>query len=216
MISPLDVYGEDLRTATGGGAATTWLRYEDGRTIVLDLPRWTAPAEGADSDLLARCVGATLDIGCGPGRLTRALVSQGLDCLGVDVAPVAVALARVGGTRVLHASIYDPVLDDTRWSTVLLADGNVGIGGDPVALLTRARQLLMPGGRILVELDAPSTLTSTVTVRIESSSGSTSSWFPWAHVSAADADEAAANAGLQVREQWMSGARWFADLRAAA
>ena len=38
---------------------------------------------------------------------------------------------------------------------VLLADGNIGIGGDPVALLTRCRDLIAPAGRVLVELDPP-------------------------------------------------------------
>lgn len=213
--SPLDVYGEDLLTAQDGVAPTTWLRYSDGRTMVLDLPRWTAPASGADTELLARCDGPTLDIGCGPGRLTRALVSRGLDCLGVDVAPVAVDLARIGGTPVLHASIYDQVLDETRWASVLLADGNVGIGGDVPALLSRCRELLLPAGRVLVELDTPDETTRTVTVRIESSSGSTSSWFPWAHVSATDVHEVAAQAQLVVADAWQATGRWFADLRAA-
>ena len=33
-----------------------------------------------------------------------------------------------------------------RWDTVLFIDGNVGIGGDPIALLRRVRQLLAPAG----------------------------------------------------------------------
>ncbi len=32
-------------------------------------------------------------------------------------------------------------------------DGNVGIGGDPVTLLTRLRELPRPGGRLLAEAD---------------------------------------------------------------
>lgn len=212
MTSAIDVYGEDLLTASDGTPATTWLRYEDGSTVVLDLPRWTAPASGADEGLLARCDGPTLDIGCGPGRLTRALVSRGLNCLGVDVAPVAVAMARVGGTPVLHASIFDSVLDDSRWASALLADGNVGIGGDPQRLLARCRDLLLPGGHVLVELEPPTHVTSAATVRIESSSGSTSDWFPWAHVAADDIGAISAQVGLAVREEWQTAGRWFADL----
>lgn len=215
MTSPAEVYGEDLLTAVHGAAPTTWLRYDDGHTVVLDLPRWTEPAAGADLALLERCAGPTLDIGCGPGRLTRALVARGLACLGVDVAPVAVALARTGGTPVLHASVYDHVLDDTRWATVLLADGNIGIGGDPVALLTRCRELLTGSGRVLVELDAPACPTRTVRVRVESSSGRTSSPFPWAHVGASDVAAVAAGAGLVVVDAWAASGRWFADLRSA-
>lgn len=216
MTSPADVYGEDLLTCGTGTPATTWLLDEDGRRTLLDLPRWTAPPRGADLHLLERCQGSTLDIGCGPGRLTRALVGMGLPCLGVDVAPVAVAMARLGGTPVLHASVYDAVLDGAAWDTVLLADENVGIGGDPVALLTRCRQLLAPGGRVLVELEPPTARTGVVRVRVGSSSGRTSRWFPWAHVSAADAPQVAAQAGLDVTDAWQESGRWFAELRRSA
>ncbi len=211
--SPLDVYGEDLRTALRGAPPVTWLRYADGRRAVVDLPRWTEPARGADLALLARCRGAVLDVGAGPGRLTRALQDEGVECLGVDVAPVAVEVARLAGTYVLHASVYDAVLDGTGWSTVLLADGNVGIGGDAVALLRRCRDLLLPGGTVLVELDGPGTPTGTVQVRLESSRGDASAWFPWAHVSITDAAAVAEAAGLALHEAWESGGRWFAELR---
>ena len=52
-------------------------------------------------------------------------------------------------------SVFQPVPGEGGWDTVLLADGNIGIGGDPVALLTRCRELLAPAGRVLVELDPP-------------------------------------------------------------
>ena len=213
MTSPLELYGEDLLTVTTGPQPSTWLRYDDGRATVLDLPRWSAPAAGADGALLDRCTGPALDLGCGPGRLTRALVERGLECLGVDVAPVAVALARTGGTPVLHASVFDAVLDGTRWSTVLLADGNVGIGGDPAALLRRCRSLLADDGQLLVELDAPGCPTRQVRVRVESRSGRTSSWFPWAHVGVDDVDRVAAGTGLARAEVWHVAGRWFAALR---
>ncbi len=215
MTSPLDVYGEDLLTALSGSVSATWLTYEDGRQVQLDLPRWTRPADAADSSLLTRCTGPTLDLGCGPGRLTRALAEHGVECLGVDVAPVAVALARSGGTPVLHASAFDAVLDDTRWACVLLADGNIGIGGDPAALLRRCRDLLLPAGRVLVEVEGPEAVTRSVRVQIRSGAGRASRWFPWAHVGCRSAGEVAAAAGLQVRDSWSTGGRWFVELEAA-
>ncbi len=213
--SPLDVYGEDLHAALAGSPATTWLRYEDDRRTILDLPRWTERATGADHGLLERCVGSVLDIGCGPGRLTGALHARGIECLGVDVAPVAVEVARLSGVVVLHASIYDVILDDTAWQTVLLADGNVGIGGDPALLLRRAHHLLAPGGAVLVELDAPDVATAAVRVRLESSSGAISDWFPWAHVSASDIRRVAKGVDLVVEDSWQAAGRWFAELRSA-
>ena len=210
--TPLEVYAEGLLAdrAAEGPAFVTWLHYSDGRRIVLDLPRWIAPASAADQLLLARCAGPTLDIGCGPGRLTRALVARGIACLGVDVAPEAVALASTGGMPILHASIFDPALDDSRWATVLLADGNIGIGGDPTALLARARDLCT--ANLLVEVDGPETATAQVQVRIENSTGHQSRWFPWAHVSATDVPTVAARAGLSVSSTWTADGRYFAEL----
>jgi len=215
-MSPLDVYGEDLLSACAGRSEQTWLRADDGGTVLLDLPRWIEPVDDADEALLDHCTAPTLDLGCGPGRLTRALLARDVDCLGVDVAPVAVALARSGGTPVLHASAFDRVLDETRWATVLLADGNIGIGGDPGALLRRCRDLLTADGQVLVEVEAPAARTRTARVRIESTSGRTSRWFGWAHVSARDVDDVARAAGLVTVRAWHRTGRWFVLLQAAS
>ena len=51
---------------------------------------WTRPADHHDDALLAECVGDTLDIGCGPGRLAQRLAERGdrrtgRRVLGIDV-----------------------------------------------------------------------------------------------------------------------------------
>ncbi|MCW2606774.1 MAG: Methyltransferase type 11 [Frankiales bacterium] len=204
-MSPLELYGEALRA----GAAR--VRYADGVARPRDVQRYVAADAPGDAELLARCGSATLDVGCGPGRLARALLAAGVVCTGVDVAPVAVDLARARGAQVLHASVHDPVLDGTRWSTVLLADGNIGIGGDPVNLLRRAAALLAPEGHVVVELDPPSSPSRRVQVRLETS-GRASSWFPWAHVAADDVDAVALPAGLRALEAWEASGRHFVAL----
>ena len=121
------------------------------------LARWLglAAAAAADRDVLARAVGPVLDVGCGPGRHLEELAARGVDAMGIDASPAAVALARRSGARVVHASIWDPgPLDGRAFSTVLLLDGNLGLGGRPLALLRRCAALLADDGRVLRRGDA--------------------------------------------------------------
>ncbi len=65
--------------------------------------------------------------------------------LGIDVVPEAVEQTRRRGASALQRDLFDALPGEGRWQTALLADGNVGIGGDPVALLARTRDLVQPG-----------------------------------------------------------------------
>ena len=56
-------------------------------------------------------------------------------------------LARSCGALALHRDVFATVPGTGRWARVLLADGNIGIGGDPDALLSRVAELLKPPGR---------------------------------------------------------------------
>src|SRR5271170_2626093 len=105
--------------------------------------------------MLDRCAGPTLDIGSGPGRLTLALAERGIPALGIDITAHEVGRAWSRGALVMLRDVFDRVPGTGRWATVLLADGNIGIGGDPAALLGRVAELLAPRGRAIVELEAP-------------------------------------------------------------
>ncbi len=61
--------------------------------------------------------------------------------------------ARRGGRST--RSVFDRVPGAGRWRTALLLDGNIGIGGDPAALLRRVAELLRRDGTVLCECDAP-------------------------------------------------------------
>lgn len=75
--------------------------------------------------------------------------------LGIDVVPEAVALTRERGASALVRDVFAPVPGEGWWDTALLANGNIGIGGDPVTLLRRVHALLLPGGRAVVEVARP-------------------------------------------------------------
>src|SRR5260370_12869273 len=79
--------------------------------------------------------------------------------------------------------------------TVLLADGNIGIGGDPAALLRRAGELLAPAGKALVEIEPPGSPLRLEQVRL-CHAGVASAWFPWAFVGADHISDVARDPGL--------------------
>jgi len=57
--------------------------------------RWLRDADPVDLDLVGVCDGPTLDVGCGPGRLTVALAQQGTPALGIDICAEAVTRTRM-------------------------------------------------------------------------------------------------------------------------
>jgi SAM-dependent methyltransferase len=210
-VQPIELYDGALTSHADDTTMALSLRYADGRLLPVDVSRWRGPIGAADAELLDRCVDPTLDVGCGPGRLVAALAAAGSVALGVDVAESAVDLARVAGAQVVRRSVFEPLPSEGSWRSVLLADGNIGIGGDPIRLLRRCRELLAPGGQVLVELDPPGWPSTCVNVRLETAHEH-SEWFTWAHVSSDTVDLPAAAAGLQVVERWMREGRWFACL----
>jgi hypothetical protein len=99
------------------------------------------------------------------------------------------------------------------WRTALLLDGNIGIGGAPAALLRRARELLAPGGAVLLELDGPGAPSRRIRARLEAP-GVVSEWFAWASVGVDGIGALAAEAGFAAAAPTCAGGRWFAELQA--
>ena len=194
------VYGRLLSTAAqhlegAGPPHQGRLRRADGRVEPLPLARWLGPVDDADAALLERVVGAALDIGCGPGRHVAELQRAGHPCLGIDLSPVAVEITRGRGADAFRGSVFEDVPDAGSWDTALLLDGNIGIGGEPAALLERARELLARDGAVLAELDPPGAWTGMTRVRLDTVA------------------EVAAEAGLVPDWTMRSGERWFTALR---
>lgn len=200
----------ELYTAALNGAPVE-IEHVDGTRVPLDAARWFEPIDG-DEAMLSRCTGPTLDIGSGPGRLTVALNHRGIPTLGIDIAPRAVHLTRRAGGYALLRSVFDDVPRSGRWRTALLADGNIGIGGHPGVLLLRVKELIRPGGEVIVEVAAPETISRVDRVRLHHG-GAAGDWFGWAVVSARDIGRVAESSGLSLAERWQEHGRWFAGLR---
>jgi SAM-dependent methyltransferase len=185
---------------------------EDGRILPVAPRRWLAPADGEDGWLLNRCAGPTVDLGCGPGRLVAELAGRGVPALGVDCSPLAVRQCHSRGAAVLHRDVFATLPDEGRWHHVLLADGNIGIGGDPVRLLRRCAALLRPGGTMLVEAEHPGAGLWRGAARLQVTGGATGPWFPWAVAELPVLATIATLAGLQAGERYRAG-RCFIELR---
>lgn len=203
------LYEEALDAGTEPGREPVLLlRTRDGRCLPMEIRRWCAPPDPVDTGLLRRCRGPVLDVGCGPGRLTLALTGQGVPVLGVDIARAAVARARQAGAPVLLRSVFGPLPGEGRWGTVLLADGNIGIGGHPARLLRRCAELLAPGGQILIEAE-PGDIDERVIARLEFPDGRSGPEFAWALAGTGAVLRAAANADLAVTDTWRDNGRSF-------
>jgi SAM-dependent methyltransferase len=206
------VIGELYEHALAGQARPE-IEHADGSRTPLRVDDWLCVRPG-DVSIVERCQGATLDVGSGPGRLTVALAERGIPALGIDVTPYAVHLARTAGALALLRDVFGHVPGAGRWMTVLLADGNIGIGGDPVALLRRVAELLTPLGQALVEVQPPGAALRREKVRLRHGELA-SPWFSWAYVGADQIAQLSTEAGLAMAETWTADGRWFGLLRHA-
>lgn len=184
----------------------------DGTPLPVRAERWLAPLGDEDEVVLGRATPPVLDIGCGPGRHVLALAERGVLSLGIDITPAAVDAARRRGAPVLARSVFERVPGAGRWASALLLDGNVGIGGEPGALLERVTTLLRPDGVVLVEVVPPGAAPHTEIVRLDLD-GNDGPWFAWTSVGADQLARPAATAGLLVDDVWAAGDRWFGTLR---
>ncbi|WP_310526323.1 class I SAM-dependent methyltransferase [Nocardioides sp.] len=206
-------FSEVFASALRGHPCTVVGVHEQPLTLPVD--RWTRAADADDLRLLDLCVGPTLDVGCGPGRLTEALARAGHVALGIDVVEEAVVRTRNRGGCALLRDIFDPVPGEGRWQTALLADGNIGIGGDPGALLERACALLAPGGRIVAEVAAPGAASTSSWATLESAHHR-SRPFRWAVVGVDGVGLLASAVGLRVNGRHQIGQRWFVVMTQAS
>lgn len=206
--------GEPWSAALGAGAGRLVLVRDDGTEHDgLEADRWIAPADAADRSAIAGLTGPLLDVGCGPGRMVRAALDAGLPAWGIDATEAAVERCRAAGLPVLRRDVFAPLPREGGWASVLLLDGNIGIGGDVPALLARCRALLRPGGVLVAEAHPDAERDTTDVVRVRDDAGRESGPFRWAQAGLPALLRAAH--GFDVERLWELGGRWFVRLRLA-
>lgn len=181
--------------------------------VRLEIERFLAGADAGDAAVLDDASGPVLDIGCGPGRMVHAAIMAGHLTLGIDISTTAVRLAQEHGLPVLRRSVFQDLPAAGDWGTALLIDGNVGIGGDPQALLTRCGDLVRDvDGRIFVETHPVPSHDKIFTCVVVDDLERESLPFPWAEVGAIALRRYASLAGLRVVREWVSHGRPFTEL----
>lgn len=190
------------QSAASGGSC--WSRNHLGHRHELPMARWmgglaTTPQDRlADEHMLRHCSSRpTLDLGCGPGRFTASLRHRGLPALGVDSSAVAVEMTRRRGGTAIRRDLFAPLPAEGSWEQVLLTDGNIGIGGNPVQTLRRAADLLAYGGIVVIEIDSPANVSRYEWLRWETEYY-LGQWFPWSRVGAGALGDIARAAGFCV------------------
>jgi len=99
-------------------------------------------AVGVKSDLRA------LDLCCGQGNVSEALISRGCQVVGVDFSPAMLALARrrAPGATFIEADAQGLPFDEAAFDIVVSNLGVCHVPDQPRAL-AEARRVLVPGGR---------------------------------------------------------------------
>ncbi len=188
---------------------------ESGAALTLEVGRWAGDADEVDALVVLRCQPPVLDLGCGPGRMVRALAANGQPALGVDISAVAVQLSLARGAPAIRRELAQRLPAEGRWGTALLMDGNIGIGGDVRGLLRRCRRLVVAGGLIVCEVD-PDPDADEVTAVTLRGDGVSAPPMPWARIGSRALQRLAVEQDLLVEEEWSSGRRCFVALRSTS
>ena len=102
---------------------------------------------------LKQCRGQVLDVGAGAGCHSLVLQERGVDVTALDISEGAVeAMKQRGVQKVLQGDIFK--LNGSAYDTLLLLMNGIGIAGNLHGLerlLEHTKQLLKPGGQLLLE-----------------------------------------------------------------
>ncbi len=101
-----------------------------------------------------------LDVGCGTGRLLLDFLQQGIDIDGVDNSPDMLHLCRQKAARLgLEPRLYEQYLESLdlprRYETILIPSSSLQLIIEPgmaLQALERAREHLLPGGRLVASI----------------------------------------------------------------
>ena len=129
----------DLIYRSAAAGSSCWARNHHGHRRELPMARWmggpdTTPQDRlADEHVLGIALRTRLWIWAAvPGDSLRPCRQRGPPALGVDSSTAAVEMTRRRGGTAIRRDLFAPFPAEGSWEQILLTDGNIGIGGNPV------------------------------------------------------------------------------------
>jgi 2-polyprenyl-3-methyl-5-hydroxy-6-metoxy-1,4-benzoquinol methylase len=101
--------------------------------------------------LSVRGEGKLLDFGCGHGKLMRRMHAAGWDVVGLDFSEQAVRAVRGSGLEALQGTLPHPQIPPDSFDAVVMEHALEHVP-DPLPVLRAARDVLRPGGTLLVHV----------------------------------------------------------------
>lgn len=161
-----DVYGALLADALDGRHATEIVERDDGFVMAFEARYLLAPFRKWDDANERRAMrlvrGRVLDVGCGGGRVCLHLQDRGLEVVGIDSSPGAIAFCKRRGVRDARVLAVDAIDGSLGlFDTVVMLGQNFGMLGSRARarrLLDRLARVTTPRGRIVAETFDPHSL----------------------------------------------------------
>lgn len=141
------------KSGTAGKLRVFSSQFEEDEIPVADLFREYEQMPVLERLALEAAQGRILDVGAGSGCHSLALSRMGKDSVAIDISPLSVEVMRDRGVDARCVNLYDESFDE-RYDTILMLMNGTGIIGtldNMPAFFSRIRQLLSPGGCILID-----------------------------------------------------------------
>lgn len=127
--------------------------FDDDEIPVSDLFREYEDMPYIERVALDLAAGRVLDVGAGSGCHSLALAKAGKESVAIDISPLSVEVMRERGVDARLVNLYDDSFAE-KFDTVLMLMNGTGIIGtleNMETFFTRIRQLLNPGGSVLID-----------------------------------------------------------------
>ena len=127
--------------------------FEDDEIPVPDLFRRYEDMPELEKIALEEAEGRMLDVGAGSGCHSLALKRMGKEAVAIDISGLSVEVMKHRGVDARQVNLYDEAFSE-RFDTVLMLMNGTGIIGtldNMPAFFTRIRQLLSPGGSLIID-----------------------------------------------------------------